>query len=260
MTTSQNGWPASPNKSAIGIVDATVPGTDVVFPQGVKDGDVKTVLMYVADQFNKTVEPLKAGDCWGYYYRNIQGSTTVSNHASGTAIDLNAPAHPMGKAGTFSATQTAAISNIIRYCEGVVRWGGNYSARKDEMHFEINADAAAVARVAAKIAEHGDHTLLAIDGVLGSNTIARWQQIMGTPVDGVIDHPSELVSAVQKHLKGTVDRALVVDGEGINQDGKHTITAEWLQRYLKTPVDGVISTPISEVVKAVQRRLNTGKF
>lgn len=260
MTTSQNGWPASTNKTAIGIVDAVCPNSDVNFPQGVKSGDVKTVLMYVADQFNKTVEPLVAGHCWGYDYKKIEGSLTVSNHASGTAIDLNAPAHPMGRAGTFNTAKVAAIRNIIRYCEGVVRWGGDYSGRKDEMHFEINTDSAGVSRLAHKISQAGDHTLLVVDGVLGENTIKRWQQVMKTGVDGVISHPSDLVKAVQQRLKETVDKALVVDGEGVAQNGKHTITAEWLQRYLKVPVDGVISTPTSEAIKAVQRRLNTGTF
>lgn len=147
---SQNGWPASPDKSAIGIVRVVVPGTDIDFPQGVKSGDVATVLMYVAEQFHKTVEALVDGWCWGYNYRKIEGSSSLSNHASGTAIDLNAPNHPMGKGGTFSASQVTAIRRILTYCEYVVRWGGDFS-RKDEMHFEIVGSAAAVARVAAKI-------------------------------------------------------------------------------------------------------------
>lgn len=147
---SQNGWAASPDKSAIGIESPKVPGTDVDFPQGIREGDVTTVLMYVASEFHRTVEPLKDGWCWGYYYKQIEGSSTLSNHASGTAIDLNAPAHPMGKADTFSSTEVAAIRKILDFCD-VVRWGGDYTGRKDDMHFEIVGDAAAVALVAAKI-------------------------------------------------------------------------------------------------------------
>jgi hypothetical protein len=102
---------------------------------------------------------------------------------------------------------------------------------------------------------------LVVDGKLGPTTIKRWQQVMGTAADGKISEKSSLVRAVQTRLKGTVDHRLVVDGDGNSLDTntfRKTIAA--LQRYLKSPVDGVISTPVSEVVKALQRRLNTGKF
>jgi peptidoglycan hydrolase-like protein with peptidoglycan-binding domain len=151
MTVSQNGWPANRDKTAIGVTNPTVPGTKVDLPQGVKSGDVATVLLYVAQKFDETVEPLVDGTCWGYDYKEIEGSATVSNHASGTAIDLNADHHPMGRGGTFSPAKVLAIRKILQFCGGVVRWGGDYSGRVDEMHFEINAGAAAVARLAAKI-------------------------------------------------------------------------------------------------------------
>ncbi len=156
MTTSQNGWMASTDKAAIGIANPSVSGVD--FPNGVRGGDVQVVLMYVAGRFHATVEALHDGWCWGYAYREIEGSSSLSNHASGTAIDLNAPRHPMGKAGTFTAAQVAAIRMILAFLEGVVRWGGDYSGRKDEMHFEIHADADAVARIARKVtAAPGPH-------------------------------------------------------------------------------------------------------
>lgn len=265
MANSQNGWSASPSKGAIGIVDAKVPGTNINFPQGVKSGDVETVLMYVAEQFHKNVEPLKDGWCWGFHYKQIEGSQTLSNHASGTAIDLNAPEHPIGKSGTFSSKQVTAIRKILAYCGGAVRWGGDYTQRKDEMHFEIVKNAAEVKKLADKI--RNDKKVpkppaqLVVDGRLGDKTITRWQQIMDTTVDGKIDEKdSELVRAVQTRLKATVDRNLKVDGVGIRQDGQRYKTVGALQRYLKSPVDERMSVPVSEVVKALQRRLNTGKF
>ena len=151
MTTSQNGWPASSNKSDLGIISSTAPGTNVDFPQGVRGGDVSTVLMYVASEFHKHVEPLHDGWCWGFAYREIEGSSQLSNHSSGTAIDVNAPSHPMGQSGSFSGAQVNAIRVILTFCDGAVRWGGDYTGRKDEMHFEINVNASALARVAAKI-------------------------------------------------------------------------------------------------------------
>ena len=107
----------------------------------------------------------------------------------------------------------------------------------------------------------GEVEKLQVDGELGPKTIRRWQQVMGTPVDGEIDPKrSTLVAAVQAKLKSTVDRNLKIDGRGIYQDGKVYKTAAALQRYLKTPVDGKISMPTSHVIKALQTRLNEGRF
>lgn len=101
---------------------------------------------------------------------------------------------------------------------------------------------------------------LEVDGELGPKTIVRWQQIMKTPADGVISVPSDLVKAVQTELNTKDNAGLVVDGEGIAQNGQKTNTALALQKYLGTAQDGIVSTPVSDVVKALQTRLNTGSF
>jgi len=147
VATCQNGWPASPNKE--GIVPLSVAG--VSFPGGVRGGDVEAVLRYVAEQWHARVEPLRAGWCWGWAYRAVRAGTDLSNHAGGYALDLNAPDHPLGKAGTFSGAQVAAIRAICAEVGNVVRWGGDYSGRKDEMHVEIVGSQAAVAAVAARL-------------------------------------------------------------------------------------------------------------
>jgi hypothetical protein len=104
---------------------------------------------------------------------------------------------------------------------------------------------------------------LTVDGKLGPATIRRWQQVMGTPADGVISRPSALVKAVQRRLN-TKGAGLVVDGKGIGSnlrdDYGPTKTVKALQRYLGTTADGVLSHPSSNAVKALQRRLNEGKF
>lgn len=117
-----------------------------------------------------------------------------------------------------------------------------------------------------------DDGALDVDGWLGSGTISRWQEIMGTPVDGVLSKPSMLVEAVQEHLNAAGSRdaegdTLDTDGKGIqsNEDGRYpdapgtTSTIEALQDYLGVSVDGYFSAP-SSAVKALQTRLNTGKF
>lgn len=102
---------------------------------------------------------------------------------------------------------------------------------------------------------------LDVDGKLGPKTISRWQQVMGTPVDGVITPgDSMLVRAVQTHLNKYVTPRLVVDGDGIYQNGKRYKTIANLQQYLRVPVDSFLSVPVSETIKQLQRRLNTNKF
>lgn len=143
--TSQNGWSA--NDRSV-IASYQLPGGKVAL----RKGDVSVLLLWCADRWHETVEPLVWPGIWGYAERTVRGSsTTLSNHASGTAIDLNAPRHPLGARGTFSPAQVAAIRSILAFCEGTVRWGGDYASRADEMHLEINAGAAAVRRVADKI-------------------------------------------------------------------------------------------------------------
>jgi peptidoglycan hydrolase-like protein with peptidoglycan-binding domain len=224
MSTSQNGWSAGTPAQIGGLDTGYVPGTKVKLPQGVRKGDVATVLNYVAAQFHLHVEPLHAGWCWGYNYRKIEGSSSLSNHASGTAIDFNAPNHPMGARVTFSTAKVTAIRKILAYCDGVVRWGGDYSGRKDEMHFEIVKNAAAVAKLAKKIktgsvtkpstpavtgtlckgklrpelrrGAKGEHVLFLqkmigakADGDFGPATESRvrwYQQMRGLGVDGVV--------------------------------------------------------------------------
>jgi hypothetical protein len=148
---SYNGWPASRDASAIGI-DTNVTAGGRKFPGGVKSGDVSRIFRYLIEQFDRRVEELdlySPGDEWGYYYRaNVNNPSSLSCHASGTAVDINATRHPNGRKGTFSRAQVAAIRQILDELQGVVRWGGDFSGVTDEMHFEIVGSAADAKRVA----------------------------------------------------------------------------------------------------------------
>jgi hypothetical protein len=135
--TSYNGWPVGSPGSVIGVQNFVVSGTSVVLP--IKSGDVATVLRYVAQRFNAEVETLEGWQCWGYDYRaNVNNPGVWSNHASGTAIDLNAVKHPNGATATFTAAQTAAVRLILASCGAVVYWGQDYRGVVDGMHFEID--------------------------------------------------------------------------------------------------------------------------
>jgi peptidoglycan hydrolase-like protein with peptidoglycan-binding domain len=131
--TSQNGWPASSDRDAIGIRTFKVPGAaHVLVPLR---ADVAPLLLAFAAWWHTTVEPLVVPGCWGYAYRVIRGATALSNHASGTAIDLNAPKHPLGAVGTVPDRLRASIERKAAALG--LRWGGSYSGRKDEMHAEV---------------------------------------------------------------------------------------------------------------------------
>lgn len=138
MATSQNGYIAN-DQSRTQVW--TIPGTKRTVR--LRKGSPGELLTLIAARFHKEVEDIEAGifDDWGYAERPIRGSTTtLSNHASGTAIDLNATKHPLGVpiSRTFTPTQIARIRAIVKDFDGCIRWGGEWS-RPDGMHFEINA-------------------------------------------------------------------------------------------------------------------------
>ena len=135
MTKSQNGWPASPDQKEIGIKVFKIKNTDRKMRL---QKDAGVILAAFAAEFHAQVEPIDEGeyDDWAYCYRNVKMSdSTLSNHASGTAIDLNATKHPLGMQNTFTKQQAATIRELCK--KYGIRWGGDYTKRKDDMHFEI---------------------------------------------------------------------------------------------------------------------------
>jgi hypothetical protein len=132
---SQNNWIASKDAAEIQIVSVPIEGTKV------KVRCAKAVAPLIAafcKDFHELIEPIDGGqlDDWGFAFRNVRGSTDkLSNHSSGTAIDLNATKHPLGKAGTFPAEKVPMIRALAKKY-GMI-WGGDFRSRPDEMHFEI---------------------------------------------------------------------------------------------------------------------------
>jgi len=146
---SQNGWKASKIRAEIGIESFPVPGTKLKLACAKA---VAPLLVGFAAEFHKLIEPIDEGtlDDWGYAYRDVRGSTTsLSNHSSGTAIDLNATQHPLGKVGTFPIEKVPMIRALAKKY-GLI-WGGDYRNRKDEMHFEIALTPAKAAALIEKL-------------------------------------------------------------------------------------------------------------
>ena len=194
MLRSQNGWTVLEDRPPY----QRVPGTDVQL--AVRPGDAGWLLLHFAAWFHRNVERLDgpnsegAPDDWGWAYRPIRGQTSgFSNHASGTAEDLDAVDHPRGVKGTFTAAEKALIRQelVITY-QGVIRWGEDYSGTIDGMHFEIVGSPEEVARVAAAIRAQEDQDNMQTSDVLKlgpSNSVT-----LGQP-DGQITVGEALVTA-----------------------------------------------------------------
>ena len=141
--TSSNGWKASANPNEIGVKSYPVKGTKIKLRCAEK---CAPLLIGFAEEFHALIEPIDEGtlDDWGYAFRNVRGSTDkLSNHSSGTAIDLNATKHALGKVGTFPNDKVPMIRALAK--KYGLRWGGDYKSRADEMHFEIDLSEAKVA-------------------------------------------------------------------------------------------------------------------
>lgn len=145
---SESGYPVITDRADPRILkNPTVPGTDVQILGGILAGPVAVVLLYYAARFNREVQPLdqgpEPGDDWGGNARQIRDGTGWSNHASYTAIDLNAAEHPQHVRGTFTARQYAAmrrIANDLAAAAGraILRLGIDFTGDSvDEMHVEI---------------------------------------------------------------------------------------------------------------------------
>lgn len=258
MPTSQNGYPANDRS----VADTyTVPGSKVRLV--LRRGAVAEVLLYVAKRFDNEVEDIdtagsfkedpvpdlpgaagsKLADDWSYAERPVRGSTnTLSNHASATAIDLNATQHPLGVKGTFTAEQKARVRAILAHTADpvsgtpVVRWGEDYSTRPDGMHFEINASETAVKRVADILAGRTVRTLRA--GMAGPD-VAAVQAALQVGIDGDFGPGTEAaVRAFQK-------------ARNLSQDGEvGPITRAALFTPPKPPAAPKPSTPSQELTMA----------
>jgi hypothetical protein len=109
-----------------------------------RDGAAGFVLLHFILWFHETIERLdtqKLWDEWGWAVRPVRGQTRgYSNHASGTAADVNATVHPRGVSiwRTFKTWQIKAIHAWVKSTKysGVLTWGGDWST-PDGMHIEI---------------------------------------------------------------------------------------------------------------------------
>lgn len=143
MASTPLGWPVLDGDVGVGpfprLRRFNIPSVDREFT--IRDGAAGFILAHLALWFDEEVERLDLGvwDEWGYAKRQVTQGSTWSEHAGGTAIDVNATRHPFNvpTSRTFTAAQIKKIHRRLRFYRGVVRWGGDYR-RPDAMHFEIS--------------------------------------------------------------------------------------------------------------------------
>lgn len=122
------------------------------------DGSRGFLLIHNATYIDRFVERLdRTGtvwDEWGHAVRMVRGqSSGYSNHASGTACDLNATRHPLGvpTRATWTDHQINQIHRRLNMYDGCIRWGGDYQNRPDAMHWEINKSLGECEKVARRL-------------------------------------------------------------------------------------------------------------
>ena len=76
---------------------------------------------------------------WGGLWnpRLKRGGDTLSNHAWGTAFDINASANPLGCLPAFPGENGSLFGLVESAQRFGFGWGGHYATRLDGMHFEV---------------------------------------------------------------------------------------------------------------------------
>lgn len=137
MGKSLNGWPAPCQY----LKTFTIPGTK---RRVTLDRDAGRLLVALAADYHRTVRKIDVGpwDEGGYSYRQARNASALSNHASGTAVDLNwseegALNSSWGKRFFAQAKTKLALAALKRRYGPIVQWGGDWRTLKDYMHWEI---------------------------------------------------------------------------------------------------------------------------
>jgi tape measure domain-containing protein len=133
--------PTAPIPSDVGGFKPVQRGAHGQWLTKVYTADGKSALVNIehAPKFQQMISDLekrgyKISDVQGYNDRNIRGSSKLSNHALGNAIDINPARNPMGS--KLITDLPPDVSEMAR--RNGLGWGGDWKTRKDAMHFEVS--------------------------------------------------------------------------------------------------------------------------
>jgi hypothetical protein len=131
---SSNGWPMVDEGSCTWV---EIPGTNPPVNIEIQNGQPLEILRAFVADFNAEVEPVRDADtaCW-----TAGNSVGDSNHLSGTAVDINWDSHPFEVADAgFDQAKKDKVYEILRWYEGILFWGNDWTDPKDAMHFQLSS-------------------------------------------------------------------------------------------------------------------------
>ena len=206
---------------------------------------------------------------------------TASGHGCVTWAAQYADSEPTGwTASPWSDGTWSARMHQYTGTGRVTGYGGNldldvWHGSEAELRALTPSGAAvspAPSRAPARPTAADGQELLDVDGVWGTRTVARFQQVMGTPIDGVLDDDGSVcIEAFQRFLNQAVGSAhltnligtgfLEVDGIGGERTWKafQFLVWCWHKKYVPAGwdfddwIDGVVGPA---TVMALQRALN----
>ncbi len=265
MSVSQNGWPTYEEGTHSDLV--AIPK----IAGRVRKGDVAWIFTDLVDRYDRSVEDIDVGkDDWGFSPRPVRGFTAImSNHASGTAIDINAVQHGIGLYGTFTAKQVKAIEALVKHYKGAIRWGGSAEyTRKDEMHFEINVSPARLAQIVKELRSPHPSKTPSKTTVKSSKNVENIQRALRIAgyytglIDG-IDGPMYKASVKSYQRSQKAPFKLVVDGNWGPSTQRHFDWVKSLQTAMnkwyvpsgtKLFIDGDYGNVTISRIKALMKR------
>lgn len=146
MPNTLSGWPAVKNGKPAALKTFQIPGTiSPSAPTGRRvtlRKDVGGYLVAFTADFNKKVMKLNK-NTGGYNYREARSGDGISDHAAGTAIDINWDVLRQGDRECLTQKQIDALLALIKEYEGIGWggfWGGGLKGRSnmfDPMHFYL---------------------------------------------------------------------------------------------------------------------------
>lgn len=155
MVLAQNGWTGIPRAAFPPLHNWNIPCSDgSIRTVPLRQGSAGFLLCHFAMWWDATISPIPGGvfDEWGYSYRYIGNSGVLSNHAPGTALDIDATQFPQGTYH-LTAKQRSLIKRRMTFFSGTLAHGAFYRTTVDEMHSEIAALLPAVEKKARALAD-----------------------------------------------------------------------------------------------------------